>query len=74
MMQRRLLVGVMAASLFATGEGMLLIIGLVTLMRAFGKEDVKPHWSIFWRFSFLVVALSVLATLEISGFEELLGE
>lgn len=74
MMQRKLLVGVIAASWFATGEGMLLIIGLVTLMRAFGKEDVKPHWSIFRRFSALVVALSVLATLEISGFEELLGE
>lgn len=74
MSQRKMLVAVIAATWFATGEGMLLIVGLVTLLRSFGKEEVQPHWSIFWRFAVFIVALSVLATVEITGFEHLLGE
>ena len=71
--QRRLLAGVVGATWFFTAEGMLLLIGLVTLLRAFGKEEPTPQWSIFWRFSFLVVALSVLSTLELPALEDLMA-
>jgi len=71
--QRRLLAAVVGGAWFFTGEGMLVLIALVTLLRAFGKEDPTPQWSIFWRFSFLVVALSVLSTFELPAFEELMA-
>lgn len=70
--QRRLLAGVVGGAWFFTAEGMLVLIGLITLMRSFGKQDPRPHWSIFWRFSFLVVVLSVLSTVELPALDGLI--
>jgi len=63
--QRWILIAVVAAAFLATGEGMLILIGAVAAMRAFGQVDATPHWPILARFSFLVVTLAAFSVMDV---------
>jgi len=63
--QRWILIAVMAAMLFVTGEGLLILIALVAAMRSFGEVEAKPHWPILARFAVLVVFLSAFAVMDV---------
>ena len=58
-------VAVLAAWL-ASGVGMLMIVGLVAVFRAFEKEAApEPNHRAFGEFVFLVVTLSLLASIHV---------
>ena len=59
--QRLAVVGVVAVALFATGQGLLIILGLVAVFRAFQKTEAVGDTHTLVTFVVLVGALSWLA-------------
>ena len=56
------------AAWLATGVGMLIIVGLVAVWRAFEKEAVpEPNHRALGEFVFLVATLSLLASIHVPG-------
>jgi Zn-dependent protease len=66
--QRFVLLAVVAAAGFATGEGLLLLIGLVAAARAFGgTAPAKPDGGVLAQFAILVIALAALSAIHVPG-------
>jgi Zn-dependent protease len=66
--QRWILTAGLAAAWFATGESMLILVGGVAAVRAFGgKGAAVPDAGALGQFLFLVIALSALAVVPVPG-------
>jgi Zn-dependent protease len=66
--QRYVLVAAIAAAWFGTGEGLLVLLGMVALVRAFGAQAAKePDQGVLAQFLVLIFALSALATIHVPG-------
>jgi Zn-dependent protease len=66
--QRFVLVAAIAAAWFGTGEGLLVLLGMVGLVRAFGSQGARePDQGVLAQFLVLVLALSALATIPVPG-------
>jgi Zn-dependent protease len=66
--QRYVLVAAIAAAWFGTRENLLVLLGMVALVRAFGGQAAKePDQGVLAQFLVLIFALSALATIPVPG-------
>jgi Zn-dependent protease len=66
--QRLVLVAAIAVAWFGTGEGLLVLLGVVAAARAFGSRGAKePDQGVLAQFLVLVFALSALAVIPVPG-------
>jgi Zn-dependent protease len=63
--QRLLLVLVMGAAYALSGEGLLALVLLISVLRLVGEAPAEHDWGVFAQFAILVVALAALTTLPV---------